>query len=91
MQYETGPEASIVTAEDALWWSFVTITTVGYGDHHPVTTLDRCIAVVLMVAGVGAVRHVQRLPRAFPGSFQGYCALRRFQSCLASARSRRIS
>ena len=53
MQIETGPQANIKTAEDALWWSFVTITTVGYGDHYPVTALGRCIAVVLMVAGVG--------------------------------------
>lgn len=45
--------ANIKTAEDALWWSFVTITTVGYGDKFPVTTEGRIIASVLMVAGVG--------------------------------------
>ncbi|PKH06519.1 ion transporter [Moritella sp. Urea-trap-13] len=38
---------------DALWWSFVTITTVGYGDHYPVTTGGRIIAALLMTAGVG--------------------------------------
>ena len=50
---ETAPESNIKTASDALWWSFVTITTVGYGDFYPTTTLGRIIAVVLMTAGVG--------------------------------------
>ncbi|GEN22787.1 ion transporter [Halomonas cupida] len=47
------PESSIDTAEEALWWAFVTVTTVGYGDYYPVTTLGRVVAVCLMVAGVG--------------------------------------
>jgi voltage-gated potassium channel len=50
---ETSPEANIKTASDALWWSFSTITTVGYGDRYPVTAPGRIIAVVLMTAGVG--------------------------------------
>jgi len=43
---------NIQTAEDALWWSFITITTVGYGDFYPVTNVGRLITVVLIVAGV---------------------------------------
>ena len=43
---------NIKTAEDAVWWSFVTIATVGYGDKFPVTTEGRMIAVVLMSGGV---------------------------------------
>lgn len=46
-------ESNIKTAEDALWWGAVTITTVGYGDRFPVTTVGRCIAVFLMFCGVG--------------------------------------
>lgn len=50
---ETVPESNIRTASDALWWAFVTITTVGYGDHYPVTELGRVVAAVLITAGVG--------------------------------------
>jgi hypothetical protein len=50
---ESSPEANIQTAEDALWWAFVTITTVGYGDKFPVSTEGRLLAIVLMTCGVG--------------------------------------
>jgi voltage-gated potassium channel len=53
LNIENDPNSNIKTAEDALWWSFVTITTVGYGDKYPVTTEGRLIAAVLMTAGVG--------------------------------------
>lgn len=53
LQVETAPESNIKTAEDALWWAYVTITTVGYGDRYPVTTEGRIIAAVLMTCGVG--------------------------------------
>lgn len=50
---EHGPDVNIQTPEDALWWSFTTVTTVGYGDRYPTTTEGRIIAVVLMMAGIG--------------------------------------
>ena len=53
LQVEDDPNSNIKTAEDALWWSYVTITTVGYGDKYPVTTEGRIIAVFLMTTGVG--------------------------------------
>jgi len=54
LYFELGVEESnIRTAEDAFWWAWVTITTVGYGDFTPVTTGGRAIAMVLMVVGVG--------------------------------------
>jgi voltage-gated potassium channel len=53
LQVEKAPDSNIRTAEDALWWVYVTITTVGYGDKFPVTAEGRLIAAVLMTAGVG--------------------------------------
>lgn len=53
LQVENRPDSNIKSAEDALWWSYVTITTVGYGDKYPVTTEGRLIAAVLMTVGVG--------------------------------------
>ncbi|MCX4880524.1 potassium channel family protein [Streptomyces sp. NBC_00847] len=46
------PDGNIRTLGDALWWSFTTMTTVGYGDHAPTTGLGRMIAVGLMLAGI---------------------------------------
>lgn len=53
LQFETRPDCNIKTGEDAIWWSFTTITTVGYGDRYPITTEGRIIAICLMCTGVG--------------------------------------
>jgi len=53
LQVENDPNSNIKTAEDALWWAYVTITTVGYGDKFPVTTEGRIIGAILMTGGVG--------------------------------------
>lgn len=53
LQVETDPNSNIKSAEDAIWWAYVTITTVGYGDKFPVTTEGRIIAALLMTTGVG--------------------------------------
>lgn len=50
---EPGHDSSITSFPDALWWAVVTVTTVGYGDMVPVTTIGRAIAFVLMLGGVG--------------------------------------
>lgn len=42
-----------MTFPDALWWSFVTCTTVGYGDIAPSSMIGRIIAVLLMLFGIG--------------------------------------
>lgn len=40
---------------DSLWWSFVTTTTVGYGDISPETSIGRIIAAILMLVGIGFI------------------------------------
>ena len=37
----------------AMWWSVVTLTTVGYGDTVPVTPIGRALAAVIAVLGIG--------------------------------------
>lgn len=37
----------------ALWWGVITLTTVGYGDIHPVTTLGQFLGTIVAVIGVG--------------------------------------
>jgi voltage-gated potassium channel len=56
LQFESrSPDANIVTGGDAIWWGFVTITTVGYGDFYPVTPFGRMTGVLVMFAGVGII------------------------------------
>ena len=55
--------ANIQSAGDALWWAFATITTIGYGDHYPVTVAGRIVAVVLVIFGL-----------SFFGTFTAYVA-----------------
>lgn len=45
--------ANILTPSDAIWWVFVTIATVGYGDLYPVTNEGRLFATIVMTVGVG--------------------------------------
>jgi voltage-gated potassium channel len=53
LHFETTGDSNIRTAEDAMWWAFTTVTTVGYGDHYPVTSEGRMVAATLMAVGVG--------------------------------------
>jgi hypothetical protein len=60
---ENAPGANITTASDSLWYTIVTISTVGYGDQYPVTQLGRIIGSIIIVVGVGIF-----------GTFTGYLA-----------------
>jgi voltage-gated potassium channel len=45
-------DSNIHTPSDALWWTYVTIATVGFGDRYPVTDPGRVIGVITMTVGV---------------------------------------
>jgi hypothetical protein len=47
------PDANINNASDVLWYIYVTVTTIGYGDQYPVTNAGRIIGAVIMTVGVG--------------------------------------
>ena len=53
LNVETDPASNIKSPEDALWWAFTTVSTVGYGDKYPVTTEGRLTAVLLIISGAG--------------------------------------
>jgi voltage-gated potassium channel len=56
LQFEAGvPDANIKSGGDAIWWGLVTITTVGYGDFFPVTTMGRATGIFVMFAGIGII------------------------------------
>lgn len=48
-------DSAINTFGDALWWAFVTVTTVGYGDFAPVSVEGRVIAVLMMLVGIALI------------------------------------
>jgi voltage-gated potassium channel len=55
--------ANITDASDALWYTIVTISTVGYGDQYPVTNPGRVMGSFIIIVGVGIF-----------GTFTGYLA-----------------
>jgi hypothetical protein len=57
------PNGNIKTASDALWYTIVTISTVGYGDRYPTTNPGRLVGALIIVVGVGIF-----------GTFTGYLA-----------------
>ena len=53
MAESADPSASIHTLWDAIWFSLITMTTVGYGDLSPVTPLGRILGLVFALCSIG--------------------------------------
>lgn len=49
------PNTKMKTFLDALWWCVATVTTVGYGDVVPVTSVGRMVALVYMFFGIAMI------------------------------------
>jgi len=49
------PDASITSIPKAIWFSFVTLTTVGYGDLYPVTMAGKLICGIFLLLSLGAL------------------------------------
>ena len=49
------PGASIKNYTDALWWAFVSVTTIGYGEYYPVTATGKLITVAVVIAGIALI------------------------------------
>ena len=47
-----GSESSVVSLRDGLYWAVVTMTTVGYGDKTPKTTVGRAVAALWMLSSL---------------------------------------
>ncbi len=46
---------SFKTLGTSLWWTIVSMTTVGYGDFYPETNMGRIIAIIIMLSGIGLI------------------------------------
>jgi hypothetical protein len=55
LQFESAGGGSIDSAGDAIWWTLVTITTVGYGDFYPITPGGRIVGVFVMFSGIALI------------------------------------
>ena len=53
--FEIGVNEGFESLWDSVWWTIVTITTVGYGDKYPVTVGGKFVGILMMVLGVATV------------------------------------
>jgi len=57
-------EPEVRNLGDGIWWALVTITTVGYGDITPLTTIGRVVASSLMFLGLGLIATITAIVSA---------------------------
>jgi voltage-gated potassium channel Kch len=73
---ESGTNQNVDGFGDAVWWAVVTVTTIGYGDIFPVTTMGRLVGGFLMFAGIGTLGVFTAAIAAYLIKFDGLDALR---------------
>jgi voltage-gated potassium channel len=71
-EHPTNP--GFATVGDALWWGIVTLTTVGYGDIVPETSVGRWAAVTIMITGIAVLGLLAGSLATFFGVDQGEAA-----------------
>ncbi|RAJ17128.1 ion transporter [Olleya aquimaris] len=52
---ESGEDSGFTSIPRSVYWAIVTLTTVGYGDIAPVTSLGQLIASLIMIIGYGII------------------------------------
>jgi len=50
-----GPESGFTSIPEGVYWAIVTLTTVGYGDIHPITPIGQFLASLVMIMGYGFI------------------------------------
>ena len=50
-----GADNGFTSIPQSIYWAIVTLTTVGYGDISPVTTLGKSLAAIIMILGYGII------------------------------------
>ncbi len=53
--FEVGVNQGFKNLWDTLWWTIVTLTTVGYGDKYPITVGGKLVGIAMMVLGIAIV------------------------------------
>lgn len=53
-EHEAQPEV-FENAFSGLWWAIVTVTTVGYGDVHPITVIGRVMGSIIAILGIALI------------------------------------
>ena len=50
-----GPVAGYTSIPKSIYWAIVTLTTVGYGDIHPITPMGQAISAIIMLMGYSII------------------------------------
>ena len=50
-----GPVAGYTSIPKSIYWAIVTLTTVGYGDIHPITAMGQAISAIIMLMGYSII------------------------------------